>query len=97
MPAELPRPAVEPAWRDARPSLPHSALDMRLVVARAYLANELDNHLGISGYALRQQVMDCASRAELEGLFDSIEKDLTDAFYIDAIDIIHHAQSVLNR
>jgi hypothetical protein len=86
-----------PVPQQAPSPFPPAPSDMSLVVARAYLANELDNHLGIHGYLLKLKVMDCVSRAELEELFDSIKKDLTDAFYIDAIDVIRHAQSILDR
>jgi hypothetical protein len=46
---------------------------MNLTVARAHLANVLDLHLEIDGYALKQNVMGCESREELEQLFRLVE------------------------
>lgn len=48
--------------------------DMKLVVARAHLANALDEHAGMQGYVLKQMVAGCTSRAELLSLCDAAEK-----------------------
>lgn len=48
--------------------------DMKLLVARAHLANALDDY--VDGYILKQVVTGCTSRAELESLFDAIERVL---------------------
>jgi hypothetical protein len=53
--------------------IPAAVLRMNLTVARAHLANVLDLHLEIDGYALKQNVMGCESREELEQLFRLVE------------------------
>jgi len=56
--------------------IPAAILRMNLTVARAHLANALDQFLEIDGYALKQRVMACESRAELEQLFRLVESAL---------------------
>jgi hypothetical protein len=48
--------------------------DMKLLVARAHVANALDDR--VDGFVLRQMVASCSSRAELESLLDAAEKVL---------------------
>jgi hypothetical protein len=48
--------------------------DMKLLIARAHLANALDDY--VEGYILKQIVTGCASRAELQSLFDAVERVL---------------------
>jgi hypothetical protein len=56
--------------------IPAAILRMNLTVARAHLANALDQFLEIDGYALKQRVMACESRSELEQLFRLVESAL---------------------
>lgn len=72
--------------------------DMKLTVARAHLANALDDHLGIDGYILKQEVMRCTTHEELEALFDTIEKDLRPVIYsVAALNVIFLAKSILKN
>jgi hypothetical protein len=48
--------------------------DMKLLVARAHVANALDDR--VDSYVLKQMVASCSSRAQLESLFDAAEKVL---------------------
>jgi hypothetical protein len=48
--------------------------DMKLLVARAHLANALDDQ--VDGFVLRQMVTGCSSRAQLESLFEAADKVL---------------------
>jgi hypothetical protein len=43
--------------------------DMKLLLARAHLANALDDQ--VDGFVLRQMVTGCSSRAQLESLFEA--------------------------
>lgn len=56
--------------------IPAAVLHMNLTAARAHLANAIDLYLEIDGYALKQKVIACESRAELEQLFRVIESSL---------------------
>ena len=51
------------------PVIPAAILRMNLTVARAHLASALDLFLEVDGYALKQRVVACESRAELEKMF----------------------------
>lgn len=57
------REALEP-----KPVIPAAILLSNLMAARAHLAAALDEFLEIDGYLLKQKVMACESRAELEAL-----------------------------
>jgi hypothetical protein len=56
--------------------IPASILQMNLMVARAHLANALDQYMEIDGYLLKQKVVACGSRTELEQLFRQVEAGL---------------------
>jgi hypothetical protein len=56
--------------------IPAAVLRMNLMAARAHLANALDLYLEVEGYALKQKVVACESRAELEQLFLLVENTL---------------------
>jgi hypothetical protein len=56
--------------------VPASVLRMNVVVARAHLANALDQFVGIDGYLLKQKVVACESRSDLERLFRVVEDAL---------------------
>lgn len=53
--------------------VPASVLRMNLIVARAHLANALDQFLEIDGYILKQKVVACETREEIESLFGLVE------------------------
>jgi hypothetical protein len=55
---------------------PASVLLMNLMAARAHIANALDQFLEIDGYLLKQKVVACESRDELEQLFRTVEAAL---------------------
>ncbi|HXA46105.1 MAG TPA: hypothetical protein VNW52_00640 [Burkholderiaceae bacterium] len=56
--------------------IPAVMLRMNLMVARAHLANALDQYVEMDGYALKQKVVACESRDELEQLFSLVENAL---------------------
>ncbi|MBV8665444.1 MAG: hypothetical protein JO269_03075 [Burkholderiaceae bacterium] len=53
-----------------------SILKMNLIVARAHIANALDQYLEVDGYVLRQKIAACESRGDLELLFPLVEAAL---------------------
>jgi hypothetical protein len=75
-PASAHRAAGGTAAAEQKKVIPAAILTMNLMVARAHLANALDQHLEIDGYLLRQKVVACESRAELEKLSRVIEAAL---------------------
>ena len=81
-----------------KPVIPASVLRMNLTVARAHLASALDLHLEIDGYALKQGIMACESREELEQLFRLIEGALMRKLDRPAVlRIMGVAQALLER
>lgn len=78
--------------------IPAAVLRMNLTVARAHLANALDLFLEIDGYALKQKVMACESRADLEQLFRVVEGALMQKMdKSKAARVMGIAQSLLER
>lgn len=78
--------------------IPAAVLRMNLTVARAHLANALDLFLEIDGYALKQKVVACESRAELEQLFRVAEGALMQKMdKSKAARVMGIAQSLLER
>jgi hypothetical protein len=81
-----------------KPVIPAAILRMNLTVARAHLANVLDLYLEIDGYALKQNVMGCESREELEQLFRLVEGALMRKLDRPAVQrIMGVAQALLER
>jgi|GEM_PF-2714736 len=81
-----------------KPVIPAAVLRMNLTVARAHLANVLDLHLEIDGYALKQNVMGCDSREALEQLFRLVEGALMRKLDRPAVQrIMGVAQALLER
>lgn len=81
-----------------KPVIPAAVLRMNLTVARAHLANVLDLHLEIDGYALKQNVMGCESREELEQLFRLVEGALMRKLDRPAVQrVMGVAQALLER
>lgn len=78
--------------------IPAAVLRMNLTVARAHLASALDQHLEIDGYALKQRVIACEARADLEQLFRLVESLLTQKMDKSAVArIMGVAQALLER
>lgn len=68
--------------------------DMKLLVARAHLANALDDY--VEGYILKQIVTGCTSRAELQSLFDAVERVLVKSLgKVRSDDVIGTAKTLL--
>jgi hypothetical protein len=78
--------------------IPASILQLNLMVARAHLANALDQYMEIDGYLLKQKVVGCESRAELENLFGLVESGLAQRMEkAAAARIMGIARAVLER
>lgn len=78
--------------------VPASVLRSNLIAARAHLANALDLHLEIDGYAVKQKMMACESRDELEQMFRLIEGVLLQRVdKLAATRLIGTARSLLDR
>jgi hypothetical protein len=78
--------------------LPAAMLRMNLTVARAHLANALDEFVEIDGYALKQKVVACESRTDLEQLFLMVENALNRKIDKPAVTrLMGIAQSILER
>ena len=78
--------------------LPAAVLRMNLMAARAHLAAALDQFLEIDGYVLKQKVMACEAREELEHLFGPVEAALVRKLKKPAISsLIATANNILDR
>jgi hypothetical protein len=78
--------------------LPAAVLRMNLIVARAHLANALDQFAEMNGYALKQKVVSCESRVDLEQLFVVVENALMQKLDKPAVTrLMGIAQSILER
>jgi hypothetical protein len=78
--------------------VPASVLHMNLTVARAHLANALDQYLEIDGYAIKQRVVACTARADLEQMFRLIEGALSQkADKLAVTRVMGIARSLLDR
>jgi hypothetical protein len=105
VPSSTPRhtAAEQAAWQPEA-SADASALSKRrtpkqmvVLIARAHLANALDEHLGFDGYLLRQDVVDCTSREQLESLFSKVEGSLIVPLgNTGAARVIEHARSLFD-
>ncbi|MDB5842154.1 MAG: hypothetical protein JWQ23_4106 [Herminiimonas sp.] len=102
-PASVQPVSALPAWQPVVPAdgpvVPeHRALkQLTVLVARAHLANALDEHLGFDGYLLRQDVVDCTSREQLESLFSKIEDSLIVPLgSVAAASVIKQARSIFD-
>jgi hypothetical protein len=60
------------AFSEPKPVIPAAVLRMNLMAARAHLAAALDQFLEIDGYMVKQKVMACETREELEHLIPQI-------------------------
>jgi hypothetical protein len=78
--------------------MPAAVLRMNLTVARAHLANALDQFVEIDGYALKQKVVACESRTDLEQLFLLVENALNRKIDKPAVArVMGIAQALLER
>ncbi|WP_019142517.1 hypothetical protein [Noviherbaspirillum massiliense] len=76
-PASAVKPASMPNQAGGqRSATSASGVDLKLLGARAHLASALDEHVGFQSYILKQQLVGCSSRPELESLYGAVEKAL---------------------
>lgn len=78
--------------------VPAAVLQMNLTVARAHIASAIDLFLEIDGYSIKQKVVACESRAELEEMFRMVEGALVQKIDQSAATrVMGIARSLLDR